>query len=568
MGSFRFQSLFGSAVLVALLAGCAGPGSSTEPGPDLVIESNTTLGDEVAHSLIVRRGAELTVTGSRVEVQGDLLIEQGASIRGTQERLILIIRGDLTQDGAISSAGDLVMVSDPALIKTAEELNAPRDSSEIAVVDGSASTPRSLANWTINGNIATGVAGTAAVGSALISSPPAVDPQQVAQQAVRSGQLSVVGNLTFGPAIINIADGAQGGNTAQCGARGGNGKEGGNLEIEVFSGTLRINSTTFSGGNGGNGGNSVAGPCANGTTNTGGNGGRPGRFRLSVEQLGFAGGFEMQGFVNFTGWSGGHGGDATITGLNGAAPGAAGANVNAIGGVGNTVERSLFADPRIRLLPGAAVNLGVLNGGDGGKATATGGNGMVGLCDPLTLVGGPSGNGGVGTSAGGKGGDVRVVFSIHPAFGLNGSLIGGDGGNATGGGGTGPNGVHCQRQGGRGGNGGDAISTPGERGSSGGAFGTNGTRGTGIAAGGTAGNGGNAAAPPPPAITQGGAGGVGGSAFGAAGFTVARIGQPGGAGGNGAPAGNGGNGGNGGAPGAPGGAGGAPNGAAGAAGGP
>ncbi len=543
-----FQPLFGTLILTALLVGCKdGSGPVPSSGPNLVASRDTTLGDAVLGSLTVQSGTEVTITGTRVEVQGDLTIESGATIHGTQDRLVLIVKGDLTHNGTVTSEGHLVIASDESRVPTAAQLEAVRESSSFEVIDRSGSPPTILPAWMITGGMSAGTASPAA------SPAPAVGQQ--APAPARSGGtvfIALFGNLTVqpppgapGPLALAVPNGANGFTVTGCNVTAQDGGRGGNLEFEVSGGILQLSSVVITGGNGGKGGDAnSAAPCPTGSVNTAGKGGQPGWIRMGVERFGFGGGFEFNS-VGINGWDGGDGGLATITGANGGAPGAAGASVTARGGKVETLRRYLFVSTSIQVGPGGAI-LSVLNGGDGGDATATGGNGAAGVCNMNTSIASPSGNGGDGTARGGDGGTVQVAYSVPATFAFGVSFFAGDGGDATAVGGSGANGVPCHIQGGDGGDGGIADANPGARGTS--AFpGGPGVPGAGSATGGNGSPGGDAfeGFPPAPPVTQGGNGGNGGHAF-----IGPAFGGTGGNGGKGGDAGdNGGNGGDAGCPG-------------------
>ncbi|MGH7548834.1 MAG: hypothetical protein ACREMM_11755 [Gemmatimonadales bacterium] len=519
MSAGRLRFLGFSAALIAAATGCRDNGL-VEPGLEEVVVGDQTISDKVFPSgLHVRSGADITVVGSRVTVRGDLVVEDGASIHGTGEMLAVVVSGNLTLAGRISAVGHLVLVSDSTKVPALAALNAPGDdASRIEVVEATVSPPGVLSNWRITGDA---VASYAPAGSP--SGAPAAGAAGSGRG--RSGRTSyleatahvVIGDDQGAPAIRNVENGGDGRDKSECGAVGDTGGTGGSLEYFV-EGTLFIRNTDYRGGNGGRGGNVVAGPCPGGSV-TGGVGGKPGRIQIRVVRFGqIQAAFRLDG-VTFDGWNGGDGGAATITGSDGKP----GASVEAVGGKGADIkEPLLFVNGAVG--PGG-VTFSVLNGGDGGDAAATGGNGTPGVCDLNSGVASASGDGGQGTANAGKGGSILAPPSgtVPPGTITEASFWGGHGGDATAVGGLGDHGVPCPRRGGDGGGGGQAEAQPGAAGQ-GEIPQKNGARGAGAAtgrAGGRGGEGGN-----------GGNGGHGGDAVGLAGYSVTRTGGSGGNGGD------------------------------------
>lgn len=255
------------------------------------------------------------------------------------------------------------------------------------------------------------------------------------------------------------------------------------------------NNVTITGGNGGKGGTCTA-PSGCPATATAGKGGLGG-------SVGFGGGDILFGNnVTLVRGNGGPGGDATATADDG--PGACenGCDATATGGKGG--DRGGIG--YIIVLPGSVngnPTEGGGNGGTGGIATSTGGNGQD--CDQCP--GGKGGDGGMATSVGGQGGDGATghIWNMAP-----GSHLKGNGGDASATGGNGGNGASCcgpdkfgpHMPGGDGGKGGDANATGGQIGLKG--EGGGGTRGATSGKGGDGGDGGDGAPP-----GNGGAKGIG-----------------------------------------------------------
>ncbi len=249
------------------------------------------------------------------------------------------------------------------------------------------------------------------------------------------------------------------------------------------------NNVTITAGNGGKGGTCTA-PSGCPATATAGKGGLGG-------SIGFGGGDIVFGLnVTLVRGNGGLGGDATATADDG--PGACenGCDATATGGVGG--DRGGIG--YLIVLPGS-VNGNPTeaggNGGTGGVAMATGGDGQD--CDQCP--GGKGGDGGMATSLGGQGGDGATgnIWAMAP-----GSHLKGNGGNAIAAGGHGGNGANCcgpdkfgpHMAGGDGGKGGEASATGGQIGLKG--KGGGGIRGATGGQGGNGGNGGDGAPPGAP----------------------------------------------------------------------
>jgi hypothetical protein len=249
-------------------------------------------------------------------------------------------------------------------------------------------------------------------------------------------------------------NGATGGSATATGGKGGSLKPPGGLPPVVI--VSNQGSITVSGalnvtlGTGGRGGHASAtsgdgppgggkGGAANATGGDGGNG--------QAANINASGAVTISGSITVSGGGGGNGGDATIAVGNGGpattagspgGPGGDGVQRGGAGGKGviNGALRAFRAD-------GTEVTVVVQNapGGNGGKATATAGNGKNGAdnCSP-PAKGGDGGPGGAysgGPGAGGDGMPKGTVgsWSISNAFnGLNGAK--GATGGARGAGGT------------------------------------------------------------------------------------------------------------------------------------
>jgi hypothetical protein len=493
-----------------------------------VVQGSLALGDTVVGSLTVRPGATLQLLGTRLEVDGDLLIESGGAIKGTQPRLDLIVRKNLMIQGPVESPGHLVLVDDPAKLPSLDRLEQQRDTLTFDVIDGPATAPATLREWRIQAPLR-------ARQSAGAPSP--VAPAAAAAGTGRRGgtvYVNFVGNAVVSPGPNQSGqipwdlqnDGGNGLDQTGCNVVGDDGGLGGNL-VMAIEGTLVLNDMLISGGNGGHGGDAIGDqPCRNGSVNRAGAGGKPGTIHISVARFGLVLGALVLNNVGIVGWDGGAGGDATIIGMDGAQAGANGAFVTAKGGPGaSLVGRRLYIGPNVVIGPGG-LRLRVLNSDDGGSADAAGGKGIPGVCDANTGIAGKSGDGGKAVAEGGAGGmvgNVTLSGNLAPGIDITRSFEPGVGGDATATGGLGADGVQCHAKGGDGGHGGTAQGDGGRGGIGGIAGGLIYRDGTGIANGGAGGNGGFAG-------NRGGDGGDGGPAA-AAGNKASKA--SGGAGGDG-----------------------------------
>lgn len=513
-------------IAAVTVIGCAGDPAD----PMHVIDEDTTVPGGEIQGTRVAAGSTLRIDGTELIVDGDFIVERDASVEGLQNPLILIVRGDLTVSGEITSAGHLAVVSDDDSKPTLDDLDADSDENGVDVTVAPAGVVVPARNWNVNGVMA---------------------PGHVGANGEDGGRLlvNVHGNLNVEPEeegeslTINVPDGEDGEDAAGCDVQGGDGGKGGHLNITVRGGRLRLKNVTFAGGNGGMGGDAIGTNCASGSHNIAGAGGEGGSFRVAAK---LAKGFDVDGTITFSGWNSGSGGAASITG----ADGEPGADVMADGGQGQDVSgRSLIVKPGINYKTGASIVIDIGDGGDGGAATSAGGRGGQGVCDQGTGIATPSFDGGDATSAGGKGGDVDVSVSVPAGVPVNtaGAFEAGDGGTAEAGGGAGGNGVDCAVQGGAGGHGGAALTVGGDAGVS--TEGANGAAGIDDATGGPGGLGGNAedtggrggdGGPALGASSQGGNGGKGGDAFmqGGDGGNGGCVGGTGGLGGNGQIPGN------------------------------
>lgn len=444
------------------------PTASTRP--PVVVQGTLAFRDTVIGSLTVRPGATLQLLGTRLEVDGDLTIEAGGAIRGTQSRLDLIVRKNVTILSSIESQGHLVLVDDPAKVPSLTRLETERDTVTFDVINGPATPPSSVRQWNIHAPLLAGQSAGAqgAIAASVAMSGAGRSGGTVYINFVGNGIVSPPPNQPGGgPLVWPFKNGGDALDLIGCNIAADSGGTGQNLELNV-SGTLVMNSVVMTGGDGGAGGDAVATqPCPNGAVNKGGKGGKPGNIHITVERFGLIIGALRLSDVHIRGWNGAPGGKAVITGINGAAAGAAGASVTAKGGAGSSLIGRRFHISSLTTLGPGPLMLAIFNSKDGGSARATGGNGAAGLCDANTGIASNSGDGGNGTAEGGAGGMVGVVTgggSFPALVDATASFTPGVGGDAVAAGGAGADGVQCRVKGGDGGDGGAATSKGGKGG--------------------------------------------------------------------------------------------------------
>ena len=223
----------------------------------------------------------------------------------------------------------------------------------------------------------------------------------------KRGRLHGSGVIVINGGNVNAMDGGNGAGAVpgQSGS-GRYGRQGGSLDVSV-RGTLIIRGGTFSSGDGGAGapGNDVA--AAGGSAYArGGSGGDAGRrLRIAATQE-----LDFQGPVTLNPGSGGDGGDATATGGNGnpACPrGQDGGAATAYGGRGGNASKLATLRGTVNGLDNVTVDGG--QGGQGGDATATPGAGGNALNCATTATGG---DGGKADARSGKGGNALLSGAI------------------------------------------------------------------------------------------------------------------------------------------------------------
>ncbi|MEZ5338483.1 MAG: hypothetical protein R3F46_09475 [bacterium] len=304
---------------------------------------------------------------------------------------------------------------------------------------------------------------------------------------------------------ISGPDGRDGANVTNCNMATGEDGEDNRFMLRMHaSKAITFDNATITLGSGGEGGDANALACCPQATAIGGNGGKPNnKYRITAGNL-----IRINnGFTMNPGW-GGNGGTATATGGNGmdGCPATDGCDATATGGKGGDVPLWGMS-VRGNVFGGASITLGKAFGGDGGIADATGGNGGNDTCCMT------AGDGGEATATGGKGGLAN--YTAGSGFtGTNNGAESGTGGDAFATGGDGGDGAPCfKAQAGNGGDGGDATADGGLKGDVTG-LATAGNDGDGDALGGDGGNGGDG--------FPVGAGGLGGTAS-ASGANVSQL---------------------------------------------
>lgn len=478
-----------------VLSGCRTPGAEDE-GPTIIDQDRTLTPEERTFGdLIVKTGATLTVTGESLEVTGSLTVEPGGAIQNDPTvvenhpgSLLVVVGEDVLMQGEIRSADHLVLVSAAELAPLPGELGVPPEISRMQPVDVAGAPPAAVvtSHWIVQGELLAGVDSFAAGNS----TPDALFVWVVGDLTVES--------TAAGFATIRAPNGQEGSGDSGCSAQGHQGGVGGSVYLTASVGTLRLRDVDFVGGNGGRGGNAAGYQCEDGSVVRAGEGGHPGGFSVVAQR--FAGqestpGIVLEGTVRFDGWNGGNGGNAVVTGSNGAF-------VRAIGGDGDVSSRTGIELGGLQI-GSASLVFDIMRGGNGGNATAEGGFGIIGVCDAETGIATASTKGGNAIAEAGNGGVEFLEFVNAPSGVFASSFAAGNGGNGTAVGGTGAPGVDCALQGGHGGEGGAAFATAGDPGIS--ILGQDGVAGSVSEGGGNGGRGGNA-------TMDGGIGGDGGAA--------------------------------------------------------
>lgn len=482
---------------------------------DLIVDNGITcnLKDETLKSGDIGTAIALAVEGSAIFNDSALITANGhvqvvdstAKLSRTTTELERIFDGVESDSGKPLRIGPFVKNGSSSVIlsgaKESQEVATPataagarNDKSEsvsLIIPTARAQAPEPCVD--ANGNV---VPNCIRIGGKWVIGSGEAAPLGVNVSTPPKGVKKILINFDFGPnKDYRIEDFALSGPDGRAGADDINkscNAKGGNGEdafrVRIAAGNITIDDFELWLGHGGKGGNAETTKDCNPGNATGGNGGKPGNLKIeAVNSLTIAG-----DFIIHPGY-GGNGGKATAYGRNGidACPGQKGGDATARGGNGANNKKDLRALGSITGINNVSVSS--TRGGDGGGAIANPGKGGSG-----TSCGCAGGAGGKGTAIGGKGGNANLLVLGTPV-----KTIGGNGGSADSKGGIGGNGGMCDARGpgGNGGNGGDAVSTKG-------------TKGTGVTAGedgrlvsqagGNAGNGGDGCNE-----GQGGKGGIG-----------------------------------------------------------
>ncbi|MGQ0702899.1 MAG: fibronectin type III domain-containing protein [Gemmatimonadales bacterium] len=449
-------------------------------------------GNYTYSSLNIAAGVTVTVTGAVViTVTGNATI--AGTLTGDCTAIDIRVAGSLTIDGLVRNTCTVLPVSRPGikLLADGELILGTTASNQDAIVsDGSVritDTATENADFTPIG-VFPNVRSSPRSSLRTPTEPQQVSPQARMARPVRAQRGDDVrvtrdGPITVGGAI-NAGNGAdapvknQPGNCDNSLALGGNG---GTIAFAARNSTLTFQAgTTLQAGNGGKGGNCTA-PSGCPATALAGRGGDGGSILVGATTIVFEAG------VTLNRGNGGLGGDATATADDGPAACANGCDATATGGKGGNAGGIGYIITVPGTINGNPTESGA-NGGTGGSATATGGDGR----DCNVCPGGKGGDGGAATATGGQGGD-GATRNIFPRAAD--SHRKGNGGPSDAVGGNGGEGAECCKflEGGDGGKGGNATSTGGQIGAVG--VGGNGNRGTDTGNGGNGGNGGDGLGP-------------------------------------------------------------------------
>ncbi|MGH8104144.1 MAG: hypothetical protein ACREJQ_06465 [bacterium] len=422
------------------------PGASTPLGP----------GSYNFSSVNIPVGVTVTITGDVVlNVAGDTTIS--GTLTGDCFSIEIRGPGAFTLGGLLSNACTTVPGSPPGVKIVADgvitigtsvsALNAITSDGSVTIVD---STTENLSLTPLPGSQSLTI-------PTLSDIQPAQGGGAVVNRPIRAGHGKNEEIAKDGDISINAAMTQPDGNDAPAKTQAGAcnnanniGGRGGTIYLAARNSTLTINAN-LTAGNGGKGGTCTA-PTGCPASATAGKGGDGGGIYVGGTTVTFGAG------VTLTRGSGGPGGDATANADDGQANCANGCSATATAGLGGDTGGIGYIISSPGTINGAPSEGGG-NGGPGGLAITTGGNGK----DCTTCPAGAGGKGGDATSTGGAGGKGAAGM-IWPVAG--GSHKGGDGGDAAATGGKGGHGADCCTPtvtfGGDGGNGGKATATGGQ----------------------------------------------------------------------------------------------------------
>jgi len=473
------KNRLGLIALAVIIVGAVGIWYFTKRPTDVISADTTINGDYTVESgqrYLLRSGATLTVEGS-LTIDGSMSCEDGP--------LRLVVHGDLSindelrcetnasQNGIRIVAGESVNISGDAEIVSngsvqfaeSEGLLATSDAEIEALYQDAATDTGTGPRVGPLSDEGTAVTSFPAVKSRISKSgrinifdliPSA---QATSHTVVLGGRITVptpppgvrqviVFNFptAVGAEIRNLEltgpDGRAGeddkGNG--CTARGKDGEDA--FRFLAYAGNLTVNNFTLTMGSGGKGGDAETTKDCDPGTATGGKGGKGGNFKMVAGNE-----FQITGAFVVNPGKGGAGGAAIAHGKDGGSS-EKGGDATATGGAGADNNKKLGVEGSVAGTEN--VQIGSLDGGPGGDATANPGKGGDGLaCKP----GGP---GGKGTATGGKGGDAKLILAGSAVRAQGATDSGGDGGDAKTHGGNGGKGGDCPD--GAGGNGGDGGS--------------------------------------------------------------------------------------------------------------
>lgn len=467
----------------------------------------------VSGDYVVEKGTRVEISnGAVITVEGDTDIF--GEISGDEKGVAIVAKGNVTfdKDAKITAKGNVQIVGDAsALAGTQEKIDEafdeagrdegvePRFGPFVPASGGTSSSgiaPYAFDNTETRSAVKSGVAAFLTKTARAADAQAADEPDVI---VTLSGTIDLSGAdaadeksrkriiiVSFPPSagkvqmilkdlnIIgpqNTPRGVDDNKKDKCITKGGKGSDG--LRLRGHAWGIEINNFTVALAKGGDGGDAETKIDCDPGVARGGEGGDSGNMKLTADNN-----FKITGAFHIIPGKGGNGGAAIAHGKD-AGPGQTGGKAEAYGGKGNNNKKELSAKGTVTGLTNITVD--VLVGGDGGNATANGGNGGDNV--------GCGKNGGAGGEAiaeGGKGGDASLIVFGAPSPVFD---IGGNGGNADALGGKGGNGGNCDAKGkgGNGGKGGNATDKEGK----GGAGDTAGIDGTGTSFGGNGGNGGS-----------------------------------------------------------------------------
>ena len=289
------------------------------PAEDLVVAANMSVDEDLRlASLRVAAGATLEVDGARIVVEGDVVVEEGATIESGGD-LILVVRGELEQKGTLRAGENLVLVGHEDQLPTPEALAEAETEHDIGVESPEAADDSLPDEWRLIGELEAGHV------SPTTRAATGKKGRRGGTIFISTGRRALLGPRAGLPRrIFNVRNGEAGEDLAGCDQTGGNGGRGG--KVFLYASGWRLKNIDFVGGNGGRGGDAIGAGCADGDENSGGRGEKPGSFKLRASRY-----IVVDGDVTIDGFHAGHGGHADIGG-------APTTTVHAIGGDAASIE--------------------------------------------------------------------------------------------------------------------------------------------------------------------------------------------------------------------------------------